>query len=146
MSPGWSSAGGLKGRTRATRLVSSRCSTPGVDANTSPFFSYVPSPGSNSSATAIWSPGRTIFVSMLVPLASPTTEGARYLALRGLRAEEEYRHPPDVFRVEAEGPGERELIGRAVRHVPAPRGDPTEDELLGRGVVEAVHDPGDCQG
>src|SRR5574340_274270 len=146
MSPGWSSAGGLKGRTRATRLVSSRCSTPGVDANTSPFFSYVPSPGSNSSATAIWSPGRTIFGSMLVPLTSLTTEGARYLALRGLRAEDNDRHPPDVIRVEPEGPGEGERIGHAVRHVSAPRRDPMDDELLGRGVVEAVHDPGDRQG
>src|SRR5438309_11889852 len=33
-------------------------------ANTRPFRSYVPSPGSNSSATAISSPGRTIFGSI----------------------------------------------------------------------------------
>src|SRR5438552_1120236 len=64
MSPIFSSAGGLNARTRATRFSGSRKRTPGVAANTRPFRSYVPSPGSNSSATAISSPGRTIFGSI----------------------------------------------------------------------------------
>src|SRR6266511_2375368 len=64
MSPTRSSAGGLKARTRATRFAGSSSRTPGVAANTRPFASYVPSPGSNSSATAISSPGRTILRSI----------------------------------------------------------------------------------
>src|SRR6266568_804791 len=64
MSPTRSSAGGLKARTRATRFAGSSSRTPGVAANTRPLASYVPSPGSNSSATAISSPGRTILRSV----------------------------------------------------------------------------------
>ena len=59
-SPTFSSARGLKGRTRATKFCPSSSRSPGNAAQIWPSFSYVPSPASYSSAAAIASPGRTI--------------------------------------------------------------------------------------
>src|SRR3990170_8793112 len=142
MSPTWSSAGGLNGRTRATRFAASRSNTPGVDANTSPFRSYVPSPGSNSSATAIWSPGRTIFRSMAMRISTcgPAPSGARYLSLPHGDAEEEDRDATDLRSMERERVRDRELVRRAVRDPPSDRLDPPPHVRLGLRVQEHVHD------
>src|SRR5438552_1315369 len=120
MSPTLSSAGGLKLRTRATRFDGSSSRTPGVAANTRPFRSYVPSPGSNSSATAISSPGRTIFRSISIRSTAwvRTKDEPSYLSLRHGDSEEDDVHSSQLLPMEVERMRNRKRICEAIRDRP----------------------------
>src|SRR3990172_6143238 len=138
MSPTFSSAGGLNARTRATRFSGLSSSTPGVDAYTRPFRSYVPSPGSNSSATAISSPGRTIFASRSLRSFGPHEHGPRYLALRHFYTIEHHCELPGGLPMEGEQVRNRESIFEALRNPAAGRLDSATDEGFRGPIHERV--------
>src|SRR6266568_864439 len=142
MSPTRSSAGGLKLRTRATRFDGSSSRTPGVAANTRPFRSYVPSPGSNSSATAISSPGRTIFRSISIRSTAwvRTKDEPSYLSLRHGDSEEDDVHSSQLLPMEVERMRDRKRICEAIRDRPAGRLDVAADEGFGGPIEEHVND------
>src|SRR3989449_8591510 len=141
MSPTLSSAGGLNARTRATRFSESRTRTPGVAAKTSPFRSYVPSPGSNSSATAISSPGRTIFASIWCSASFGSDGvGRRYLSLRHFESVEDDVNPPDLFPMEVEGVRNREGVRQPVGDLRGAGLDALTDVRFRPRVQERVDD------
>src|SRR3990172_5090298 len=147
MSPTWSSATGLKGFTRATRAFGSIVRTPGMEAKMTPSRSYVPSPASNSSATATWSPGRTILGGSMPMPRCAARDGERpclFIPSLGLDAQEE--DPLDVPAVEGERPSEGERVLKPVRDGGPGRPDPAQDERLRLRVVERVHDPTEPEG
>src|SRR5438445_1065943 len=141
MSPTLSSAGGLNARTRATRFSESRTRTPGVAAKTSPFRSYVPSPGSNSSATAISSPGRTIFASIWCSDSFGSDGvGRRYLSLRHFETVEDHVNPPNLLPVEVEGVRNRKGVRQQVGNLPGAGLDAPTDVRFRPRVQERVDD------
>src|SRR3989442_1999883 len=141
MSPTLSSAGGLNARTRATRFSESRTRTPGVAAKTSPFRSYVPSPGSNSSATAISSQGRTIFASIWCSDSFGSDGvGRRYLSLRHFESVEDDVNPPNLFPVEVEGVRNRKGVRQPVGDHPGAGLDAPTDVRFRPRVQERVDD------
>src|SRR3989449_2880761 len=141
MSPTLSSAGGLNARTRATRFSGSSTRTPGVAANTRPFRSYVPSPGSNSSATAISSPGGP----SSIPFARFTpsfraNRGPRYLALRRLDPIQDDVHTAELLAVKWKHVPDWERVREAIRDGSTLGLDVSPDERLGPRVQERVDD------
>src|SRR6266705_3493996 len=148
MSPTRSSAGGLKARTRATRFAGSSSSTPGVAANTRPFRSYVPSPGSNSSATAISSPGRTILRSIGIRSTywvRPKDEPA-YLSLRYGDPKQYDVDAARLVPVELECARNRECVWETIRDCRTRGFEVPPDERLGGRIQEGVHDVAAPQG
>src|SRR3990172_1793451 len=111
-----------------------------------PCSSYVPSPASNSSATATSSPGRTTrsCCSILGRRAMP---GARFNGLGvTLDPKEGHGDVHTLLPVELKRVRDRERELQAVRDDAALRADLRVDPLLRLRVVERVHDAPDLQG